>query len=343
MLSDPRVRSRIVRILSVRSKGMFLWVALMLKELESSSTIDEIEIALSSLPDGLNEVYERILTRLHNTLKPSRRNFCCRLLKWITLAKIPLRLNEVEEALKLEYATATGDSTFTQNLLCSVRELELVCGSLVTVKNRLIQLIHLSTKEFLLTPVDSSPLQHTLHAFLIQRAEDSALIASICETFISPHCVLEKLSRDSTGQLLGMNAPWLDYACFHWIPHLVDSHPEAVIPHQSKIQQFLESRQSFYWIEMCFTVQRGIYSQLNMVLQSLLDWLPYNSSPDIQSQSLQKPPLPLLHYWADSYLQFLADYGPVLELWPYEIHHIDPERIFRPSRHGVLEKSRQLV
>lgn len=337
MLSDPRVRSRIVRILNVRSKGMFLWVALMLKELESRSTIDAIESALSSLPDGLNEVYERILIQLHNTLKPSRKTFCCRLLKWITLAKRPLRLDEIGEALKLEYATATGDPSFTQNLLCSVRELELVCGSLVTVKNQLIQLIHLSTREFLLTPVESSSLRHTHHAFLVQRAEDSALLASICVLFISPYCVPGKLSRDSAGRLLGTSAPLLDYACFHWIPHLVESHPEAVIQHQSNIQRFLESRQSFYWIEMCFTVQRGIYSQLNMILQSLLDWLPYNSSQDIQSQSLQKPPLPLFQYWANSYLQLLADYGPVLEIRPYEIHQIDPERIFRQSRHGVLE------
>ena len=339
MLSDPRVRSRIVRILSVRSKGMFLWVALMLKELESRSTIDEIESALSSLPDGLNEVYERILIRLHNTLKSSRKTFCCRLLKWITLAKRPLRLDEVGEALKLEYATASGDPSFTQNLLCSTRELELVCGSLVTVKNQSIQLIHLSTREFLLTPVESSPLQHTLHAFLVRRAEDSALLASVCVRFISPYCVPGKLSRDFAGRLLGMSAPLLDYACFHWISHLVESHPEAVIQHQSNIERFLESRQSFYWIEMCFAVQRGIHSQLNMILQSLLDWLPCNSSRNIQSQSLQKPPLPLLHYWANSYLRLLADYGPVLEIRPYEIHQIDPERIFRQSRHGVFELS----
>ena len=115
---------------------MFFWVALMLKELESTSTIDEIESALSSLPDGLNKVYERILTRLHNTLKPSRRTLCCRVLKWVTLAKRPLRLDEAGEALKLEYASATGDSSFTKNLLCSMRELELACGSLVTVKNQ---------------------------------------------------------------------------------------------------------------------------------------------------------------------------------------------------------------
>ena len=155
--------------------------------------------------------------------------------------------------------------------------------------------------------------------------------------FISPHCVPGKPSRDSVGRLLGMSASLLDYACFHWISHLVESHPEAVIQHQSRIQQFLESRQSFYWVEICFTVQRGNYSQLEMVLQSLLDWLLYDPSQRTKSQSLQKPPLPLLQYWAESYLQLLVDYGPVLETWPYEIHNIDPERIFHPSRHGILE------
>ena len=337
MLSDPRVRSRIIRILNIRSKGMFLWVTLMLKELESRSTIDEIESTLSSLPDGLNEVYERILTRLHNTLKPSRRIFCCRLLKWITLAKRPLQLNEVGEALKLEYATAAGDSRFTQNLLCSVRELELVCGSLVTVKNQSIQLIHLSTKEFLLTPSDLSPLERTLHGFLVRRADDSALLASVCVTYLSSHCIPAKNSgENSYGGLPKISAPLLDYACFYWILHIIESRLEAVVQHESKLQPFLESRKSFYWIERCFNVQREIRSQLNMGLQSLIDWLSYETSRITVSKSLKKP-FSLLHYWAESYLQLLADYGPVLEVRPYEIHSIDPERVFSPSHHGILE------
>lgn len=336
ILSDLRVRSRIIRILNTRSKGMFLWVSLMLKELESRSTVDEIESALASLPDGLSEVYERILVRLHRTLKPSRRAFCCKLLKWITLAKRPLRLDEIGEALKLEYATVTSDSGFTTNLLCSVRDLELTCGSLVTVQNQFIQIIHLSAREFLMTPSNSSPLRQRLQTFLIDQAEDNALVASICVVYLSSCCVAGKLSEDdSAGTMLRKGAPLLDYASFFWVSHLTQSRHHAVAQHGSKLQPFLGSRKSFYWLEFCFTFRVDI-GQLDGLLQSLLDWLCSTSMKNTQSESLPKP-LSLLEYWVRSCLRLLADYGPALKVRPYEIHNIDPERIFFPSHHGILE------
>ena len=336
ILSDLRVRSRIIRILNIRSKGMFLWVALMVKELESRSTVDEIESALATLPDGLSEVYERILLRLHNTLKPSRRVFCCRLLRWITLAKRPLRLDEIGEALKLEYATITGDSRFTPNLLCSARDLELACGSLVTVQNQFIQLIHLSAREFLMTPSNPSPLGQRLETFLIDESEDSALIGSICVVCLSSCCAARQLSEDnSAGASFWMAAPLLDYASLFWASHLIQSRHHAVVQHGSKLQPFLESRKSFYWLEICFTLRRDI-SQLDMLLQSLLDWVCFTAMKSTQSESQPKL-LSLLEYWIRSHLRLLADYGPTLKERPYEIHKIDPERIFLPSHHRILE------
>lgn len=336
ILSDLRVRSRIVRILNIRSKGMFLWVALMLKELESRSTIDEIESALASLPDGLSEVYEQILVRLHRTLKPSRRVFCCRLLRWITLAMRPLRLDEIGEALKLEYGTITSDSGFTPNLLCSVRDLELACGSLVTVQNQFIQLIHLSAREFLMSPSKSSPLGQRLETFLIDQSEDSALIASICVACLSSCCAARMFSEDhSTERSLWMGAPLLDYASLFWASHLIQSRHHAVVQHGSKLQPFLESRKSFYWLEFCFTFRRDI-GQLDMLLQSLLDWLGSTALKDTQAEAQPKL-LSLLEYWIRSHLRLLADYGPALKKRPYEIHNIDPKRIFLPSHHRILE------
>ena len=149
MLSDPRVRPRIIRILNARSKGMFLWVVLMIKELESLSTIDEIDEALSSIPEDLPGLYERILKRLHSNLKSSKRLLSIRLLRWIVLAKRPLNHEELKDALHLDYAMIPNGFYFVQNLICSQREIESICGSLVTSKNQMIQLIHFSAKEFL--------------------------------------------------------------------------------------------------------------------------------------------------------------------------------------------------
>lgn len=323
-LSDPHVRPRIVRILNLRSKGMFLWVALMIKELEIQSSIDEIEDTLCSLPDGLDELYERILTRLHGSLRPSRKTLCCRLLRWITLAKRPLHLTEVSEALKIEYAAATGDSGYTQNFLCSAQELKMVCGTLVTVKDGIIQLIHLSTKEFLLDPTRTSNSKQDLQTFFVQTKEDSALLSGLCVTYLSFHCVPEKFT-----EIAHFDATLLDYARLNWISHLLESCSKALINQATAFQSFLSSRKSFYWLEMCFNIERGTLNLLNRYLQSLTDWCLHNMSNEVDSQP-GKRLLQLLQYWAWSYSRLLNDYGPSLELRPYEVHRIDPGRVFEP-------------
>lgn len=339
ILSNALVRHRITRILSIRSKGMFLWVALMIKELDLC-TVEEIDHTLDRLPDGLNEVYERILTRLHDTLKPSRKTFCCRLLKWITLAKRPLRLTEVGEALRLQYAAAI-DSGYTQHLLCSTRELELVCGSLVTVKDGIIQLIHLSTKEFLIDQKRASALRQDLHAFFVRTQDGSALLSGICVRYLSTCCIPGKLSRDDSSKGWQMDdTKLLEYAYLNWILHLTESSSQTLVRQEPILQRFLASRNSLYWLEICFTIDRDIYRTLSTHLQAVLDWCLRCEAEDSGSRSPQGL-VPLLHYWAKSYLQLLDDYGPSLKDWPHEVHRIDPERVFDPSAFQILESLRQ--
>ncbi|KAI4264151.1 MAG: hypothetical protein L6R42_000732 [Xanthoria sp. 1 TBL-2021] len=340
-LSDPRVRHRITRILNTRSKGMFLWVALMIKELKHCSTIEDVEYTLDRLPDGLNAVYELILTRLHNFLKPPRKTFCCRLLKWITLAKRPLRLTEVGEALKIQYEAAIDDIGYTQHLLCSTHEVESVCGSLVTVKDGIIQLIHLSTKEFLIDQERASNLRQDLHAFFVRTQEDNALLSGICVEYLSTCCIPGKLSRDDSSKGWQMdNAKLLEYAYLNWILHLNESTSETLVRQVPILQGFLASRNSLYWLEICFTIDRDIYGTLSTHLQAVLDWC-LRCEPKVSGSRSPQGLVSLFHYWAKSYLQLLDDYGPSLKEWPHEVHFIDPERVFEPSSFQILESLRQ--
>ncbi|KAL8884110.1 MAG: hypothetical protein Q9215_007769, partial [Flavoplaca cf. flavocitrina] len=341
ILSDPRVRHRIIRILNIRSKGMFLWVALMIKELDLCSTVEEIEDAFNRLPDGLNEVYERILTRLHGSYKPSRKIFCCRLLKWITLAKRPLHLTEVGEALRVQYAAGVDDFGSSQLLLCSTRELELVCGSLVTVKGGTIQLIHLSTKEFLLDRKRASDSKHDLHAFFVRTQDDNALLSGICVRYLSTCCIPGNLSRDDSSKGWHMNDTKLfKYAYLNWIWHLTESSSQTLVRQKPILQRFFASRSSFHWLEICFTIDRDVHETLSTHLQAVLDWCSREESKNCGSQSPQVL-VSLLHYWSKSCLQLLDDYGPSLLSWPHEVHCIDPERIFEPSGFQILESLRQ--
>lgn len=335
VLSNPRVRSRIIRILNNRSKGMFLWVALMLKELESKGTILEIEAILSApLPKDLYGVYERILTRLNSDLKPSQKTFCRKILRWITLAKRPLHLEEVNEALKVEYASEAGDSLFVENLLVSKRELQLVCGSLVAVRDRSIQLVHLSTREFLLKPIG---WDRSLEDFQVKVSEESAYVATVCVLYISDWGLLGKLSNgDLHVQSLKARKPFLDYACFNWVIHLAESRSEVILATESKLEPFLTSRQSFRWIEACFTLRNGSNNQLNMDIQLLVDRLSSEAPSDTtvvasESQSL-------LEYWGLSYQRLILNYGLALEHRPSDVHAIDPSQIFLPPNRGLLVK-----
>ncbi|KAI4090072.1 MAG: hypothetical protein LQ339_008446 [Xanthoria mediterranea] len=336
ILSNALVRHRITRILSIRSKGMFLWVALMIKELDLC-TLEEIDRTLDLLPDGLNEVYERILTRLHDSLKASHKTCCCRLLKWITLAKRPLRLTEVGEALKIQYELDID----TQHLLCSTRELELVCGSLVTVKEGIIQLIHLSTKEFLIDQKRASDLGQDLRAFFVRAQDDSALLSGICVKYLSTCYTPGKLSRDDSSKGWQMDdTNLLEYMYLNWLSHLTDSSSQTLSTQEPILQQFLASRKSLYWLEICFTIDRDIYGTLGTLLQAVLDWCLRCEPKDSGSRSPQGL-VALLHYRAKSYLQLVDDYGPSLKDSPHEVHRVDPERIFEPSVFQILESFRQ--
>ncbi|KAI4264650.1 MAG: hypothetical protein L6R42_000248 [Xanthoria sp. 1 TBL-2021] len=340
-LSDPHVCHRVTRILNIRSKGMFLWVALMIRELNEMNTIEEIEYTLTHLPDGLNEVYERILTRLRHSFKPSSKTFCCKVLKWITLAKRPLRLTELGEALKIQYEAAVEDFTYSQHLLCSTRELELVCGSLVTVKDGIIQLIHLSTKEFLVDQKSASNAGPDLQAFFVQTQDDSAVLSGICVKYLANRCVPGKLSRNDSSKGWQMDdSRLLEYAYLNWIVHLTDSSSQTLERQKPIVQPFLKSRNSVYWLELCFTINHDIYRTLSAHLQAVLDWC-LRCEPPIGGGS--RPPqdlLPLLCYWAKSYLHLLDDYGPSLSEWPEEVHRIDPTTVFEPSDFKILESLR---
>jgi hypothetical protein len=87
-----------------------------------------------------------IIRWLARTLKASQRVFCCTLLWLLAPAKRALLLEEIIEALKLDYSSKP-EFVVSQNLLLSSSELKLTCSSMSTVRNRTIRLIHLTTHE----------------------------------------------------------------------------------------------------------------------------------------------------------------------------------------------------
>jgi hypothetical protein len=99
----PQMRAKIIETLVAKNGGMFLWVRLVLEELESTLSLQAMELALKSLPTDLEGVYANILRNLNDTLKQSQREFCRKILIWLFCARRPLTMNELFEAMNLEY------------------------------------------------------------------------------------------------------------------------------------------------------------------------------------------------------------------------------------------------
>ncbi|KAH7133696.1 hypothetical protein EDB81DRAFT_949989 [Dactylonectria macrodidyma] len=94
---DANLQAHIEQTFQEKSEGTFLWISFMAQDLEKKS-IDRIEASLQLLPQGLNAVYERIISQI----KPDEMQSVSRMIDWIRIAARPLRVPELCEAIDLQ-------------------------------------------------------------------------------------------------------------------------------------------------------------------------------------------------------------------------------------------------
>ncbi|RDW65917.1 uncharacterized protein DSM5745_09656 [Aspergillus mulundensis] len=168
--------------------GTIQWVVLVLKELQAE--IDrrgvysraELEDIVASLPSGLHELYQELVTRLQRRLRPVEVRKANLMLSWVCFSHRPLALMELRDALALDGWTDSKPRTMlsehlksrrlqlsqTHNWAPVEREILHCCGCLlevvkvassrtlasvrstVTGPHDIVQVAHHSVKEFLL-------------------------------------------------------------------------------------------------------------------------------------------------------------------------------------------------
>ena len=98
-LQPAAFKGEVVRRFIQGAEGMFLWVDLMIKELQQKRNSTQIQVALGNLPKGLPALYTQILTRLHNSLDEETMGDVNELLTWVLFADFPLTYRELKHAL----------------------------------------------------------------------------------------------------------------------------------------------------------------------------------------------------------------------------------------------------
>ena len=78
----------------------FRWVVLQLTELEKCSSRYEIDKQLAELPEGLDEIYNRILKNIDKKHRADTRTF----LQWLAFCKRPMTIEEIAETITADFS-----------------------------------------------------------------------------------------------------------------------------------------------------------------------------------------------------------------------------------------------
>ncbi|PTB81557.1 hypothetical protein M440DRAFT_1459692 [Trichoderma longibrachiatum ATCC 18648] len=211
--------SRIVE----KSNGSFVWIRLVLKELETAFTDEDIEAILEEVPSDLHEMYARIL---HSIEKDKRRAKLAKsILTWITLAQRPMTIEELRDAVQMDIRAAP------QNM---VHAAVAACGQFIMIDQRLrLHLVHDTARQFLCRADAESN-------FAITPAKDHGHLAALCLAYLAKHLAVDRSAQRA-------ESPFLWYAAECFAQHLDKSNAGEPL-YSGTITQFLD-KWVLHWIE----------------------------------------------------------------------------------------------
>ena len=331
---------------------MFLWAYLMVQELKELGTVRQVDDALKSLPKGLEEMHEAIITRLDSTLHKAHRELAIKILTWVVCAVRPLRLPELQEILRFEIrqdrtaghsldSNSDDDDDDDDDLLYSEKDIELACGALVMSRNGTLQLIHLSTKEILTRRPQYMGSDDSRLGFYVSTHRENPHMAVLCVSYISTHfdgidsvsrpgletasrLEFSKQSYDSTE--LVTHSPFIDYASVSWQAHLVDGKIGFELENVMRsLQSLLTYDLTMKWIELCVSLHQDMTLTIERSCNEITSWADYTLVP---ADSSCHKAIGFLWAWSSAVVSVLNEYARVIEEFPSEIHYLDLEEVF---------------
>lgn len=144
---DPKIVDPVEENLHNKAKGMFLWVRLVTSMLIQQTSQAELESAIDQLPEGLDEAYGQIISRI-GSLSSISRNRAFKILYWVCAAYRPVKINEVADGIVLcPGQTVLSKKTRSSNL---DRDIVQLCAPLLeTSSTGVLDLVHFSAREYL--------------------------------------------------------------------------------------------------------------------------------------------------------------------------------------------------
>ena len=229
--------------------------------MSSCWTLSKLRNALESLPQTLDETYDRILCGLN----PSYKREILHVLQWLTFSQRPLRLEEIAEVFAFDEGNDVMAKFNCENRLSDPKEILEICSSLVDCIDSfedyndeyedlytdesvsssnnpiiIVRLAHFSVKEYLV----SDRIRTGSAAFFGVRQESAN--AAIATTCLSCLHMYDKISFPD-GTDFSNEFSLAQYAATHWFRHLPAT-SDGSRPHPLAVELLLSQRKLENWI-----------------------------------------------------------------------------------------------
>ncbi|KAL8825018.1 MAG: hypothetical protein Q9191_004671, partial [Dirinaria sp. TL-2023a] len=212
-------RDKIQGTLTERAKGVFRWVECQFKSLQTCPRSDDhLDRLLNSLPQSLDETYERMLCNVF-WIEDARR-----ILTLLCFSSRPLTVREVIDGIAVDINNSPGLSRSGRvqdsSDVCGIcpgfididREYDHTKESDDEEFREVVRIAHFSVQEYL----ESDRIQHQKAAmFSLTRSTAHAEIAQICLTYLLD----QDLSTSDLNQSLLKEFPLARFAAMYWYHH----------------------------------------------------------------------------------------------------------------------------
>ncbi|KAI6765074.1 hypothetical protein HG531_012173 [Fusarium graminearum] len=196
VLGDINLAEEILRFISLKEQGMFLWAFLTIEDLCSRKCDAEIIQALETLPSELNTTLDRALGRIfrHNNAKIAKNIF-----RWTAAVREPLKVDQLQEALSIKVGDKVIDPRSRIN---GIEKLTQWCENLVRIdeEDDAVCFSHHSILDYL-SNVGSGPWKD----FHVDHQEADHHVGQICLTYLniqSPSTALQHTRTERSSDPL---------------------------------------------------------------------------------------------------------------------------------------------
>ncbi|KAK4166239.1 HET-R [Cladorrhinum sp. PSN259] len=264
---DLPSKDQVRNILREKAGGTILWASLVLQELGK----DEVESwhvlpIVKEAPRGLNDMYKHMLEEIGRNRWDA--DFCRCILSTVMVTYRPLHLAEVGELSGLPEQIAKS----TEN----VRKIVAKCGSLLTVRDDRIYLVHQSAKDYfgtqastLLFPRGKAMAHHNI----LNRSLElmSGRLRRDIYSLGAPGLSIDQVRVPKPDPLATVR-----YSCVYWITHLselfsdTNAYLDTFLQDGGAVYTFLKTKY-LYWLEalsLLRAISEGVIAigQLNGLL-----------------------------------------------------------------------------